>query len=286
MIQIVTDSASDITLEEAKKLNIHIVPLTITFEDGTECPQETLEDFEVFYQRLNSCKELPSTSQPSPELYCEIYDRAKEAGDDVLVLTLSGGLSGTVNSATMARNISEYDRVVVVDTRHAITSQRILVEHAVKMRDNGESVTAIAEKITELRDYATVSGVVDTLKFLKKGGRIPASLATVGTALNLKPIIALQDAKLITIGKTIGRNAGKKLLYTRFEKYEPDENYPILFGYTADREFGEAFMKETIEKYNLQSYETKLYSIGGVIGTHVGDKCIAIAYVSKTKICT
>lgn len=283
MLQIVTDSAADITLDEAKALGVHIVPLTITFSDG-ECPQETEKDFVTFYERLEKCEELPSTSQPSPEKYLEIYEAAKAAGDEVLVLALSGGLSGTVNAARLAADMCEYDRIYVCDTHQAIIAQRMMVEYAVKLRDEGKSLEDIVQKMLAIRDRVTVSGVVDTLKYLKKGGRIPASLAMLGTALNLKPIIALQDTKLITIGKAMGRNAGKKMLYERFEKYEPDEEFPIYFGYTSNREFGEKFMTETIEKYKLEGYETRMFPVGGIIGTHVGDKCIAICYVSKTDV--
>lgn len=281
MIRIITDSATDITVDEAKKLNIQIVPLTIAFEDG-ECPQNTFDDFDIFYDRLSKCEELPSTSQPSPESYLELYEEAKAAGDDVLVIALSGGLSGTYNSARLAADMAEYDRITIIDSHQAIISERIMVEYAIELRDKGADVKEIESKILEIRDYVTVSGVVDTLKYLKKGGRIPASLAVVGGALNIKPVIALQDTILVTIGKAVGKNAGKRLLYNRFEKYEPDERFPILFGYTADEAEGRKFMEETIEKYNLQGYKTALHAIGGVIGTHVGDKCIAVAYVSKT----
>lgn len=283
MLQIVTDSASDITLAQAKEMNIHIVPLSIHFSDG-ECPQETDADFEIFYHRLATCQELPQTSQPSPEAYLEIYEAAKRQGDDVLVLTLSGGLSGTAQTAASTAALSGYDRIFVVDTHQAILSQRLMVEQAVRMREQGMPVEEIAAAMVTIRDKVTVSGVVDTLVNLRKGGRIPASLALLGEAIRIKPVIALQGTILQTIGKALGRKAGIRMLYERIEKYPPDPAYPIYFGYTADRELGLQFMQETIEKCGLQHLQACFYPVGGVIGTHVGNNCLAVCYVAKEEI--
>lgn len=283
MVQIITDSAADITLPEAEQLNIHIVPLTITFEDG-ECPQQTEADFEEFYRRLAVCRELPKTSQPSPEAYLTYYEAAREAGDEVLVLTLSGGLSGTVRAAETAKALCGYEKIYVVDTHHAISSQRILVEYAAKRRGEGAGAAEIAAEVEALRDRVTVSGVVDTLVNLRKGGRIPPSLAILGTALKIKPVIALQDTVLQTIGKAMGHNAGKKMLLARFEKNPPDPAFPIIFGYSAGTELGRVFMEETIERFSLQNYDVRFLPVGGVIGTHVGANCVAVAYVAKEPI--
>ena len=151
MLQIITDSASDITLKQAENMKIHIVPLSIRFPDG-ECPQEKDEDFLTFYRRLQEAEELPVTSQPSPEAYLTYYREAEKNGDDVLVLTLSSGLSGTINAAKIAKEICEYDRVFVVDTRQAILSQRIVVEYAVKLRDEGLKTEEIVENM-EMEPY-------------------------------------------------------------------------------------------------------------------------------------
>lgn len=283
MLRIITDSAADITLAQAEKMNIQIVPLSITFPDG-ECPQETEEDFKVFYQRLAASKELPTTSQVPLDTYLRHYQAAQAAGDDILVLTLSGGLSGTVRSAETAKQLCDYDRIFIVDTHQAILSQRMVVEHAVRLRDQGMSTEQIVAEVEALRDRVTVSGVVDTLVYLRKGGRIPASLAILGTALKIKPVIALQGSILQAIGKAMGRKAGIRMLHERFEKYPPDPAFPILFGYTSDAEISREFMEELVEKYHLQSFTTALLPVGGVIGTHVGDNCIALCYVAQQVI--
>ena len=174
-IRIITDTASDMTTVQAEELGVIRVPLSIRFGDD-EMPMDTEEDFSEFFQRMEEEKELPTTGQPSPELYIEEYEKAKEAQEDVLVLALSGGLSGTVNAARLAKDICGYENVWVVDTRQAIITQRMLVEHAVSLRKKGMSAAEIAADIESVKDRLVVCGVLDTLTNLRKGGRISANL--------------------------------------------------------------------------------------------------------------
>lgn len=280
MLQIITDSASDITLAQAAAMNIHVVPIKIQFEDGV-CQQETEEDFAVFYDRLQKSKSLPVTSQPPPEQYLTLFSTAKENGDDVLVLSISSGLSGSINGIQAAKELCDYDRIYIVDSRQAIAGQRILVEHAAMLRDAGVSVEKIVQEVETLRDRISIIGVIDTLEYLCKGGRIPNSLAMLGSALNIKPVIALEDRILKTVGKAMGHSAGKKQLCRRFEKDTPDPDYPIYFLYSSNRQMGEAFMKEMVSQYDLRGYDTRLLPVCGVIGTHVGTNCVGICYVKK-----
>jgi len=276
MIRIVTDTASDITRDEASAMHVDIVALEITFDDGP-CPHETRQDIERFYERLIASKNLPTTSRPSPDAYIRIIEEARTAGDDVLILSLSSGLSGTWESAEQAKQMAEYDRVRVVDTHQAILTQRLLVEHAVHMRDAGKSLGEIADEIEAMRDRVVVCGVVDTLIYLKKGGRIPASLAIIGAALNIKPVIVLEDKILKTMGKVRGRKQGLSLLHKRMDEDNFDRNGPVYFGYTSDKSITEAFMQETVDRYGLKN--KNIYPIGGIIGTHCGTNCIAVAYL-------
>ena len=279
MLQIITDSASDITLAQAAAMNIHIVSIKIQFADGV-CLQETEEDFAAFYDRLQESKILPVTSQPSPEQYLTLFSTAKENGDDVLALPISSGLSGSINGIQAAKELCDYDRIYIVDSRQAIAGQRILVEHAAMLRDAGVSTEKIVQEVETLRDRISIIGVIDTLEYLRKGGRIPNSLAMLGSALNIKPVIALEDRILKTVGKAMGHSAGKKQLCRRLEKDIPDPDYPIYFLYSSNRQMGEAFMKEMVSQYDLRGYDTRLLPVCGVIGTHVGTNCIGICYVS------
>lgn len=276
MLRIITDNASDITVEQAKELDIDLVFLEITFEDG-ECPQRSTEDFATFYRRLEKCDKLPVTSRPSPQAYLDIIQDAKEKDEEVLILTISGGLSGTVESAHEAKRMSGYDRVCIVDTHQAIIAQRLLVEMAVRLRDEGYSAQEIARRIEHSRDKVVVCGVVDTLKYLRKGGRIPAGLAAIGSILNIKPVIVLEDTKLKTMGKARGYTQGVKMLYQRMKQDQCSKAYPVYFGYTTNRELGLSLLQKTKETFGLNC--VKLNPVGGVIGTHCGTDCVAIAYV-------
>lgn len=276
MIQIITDTASDITYEQAKQMNVKLVELPINFEDGP-CHQGDAEDFENFYERLRNCEKLPVTSRPAPQAYLDLFLKAKEKGDDVLVLTMSEGLSGTIESALEAVLLSNYDRIRVVDTHQAILTQRLLVEYAVILRNDGYDVLSIEDKIIQMRDQLVVCGVVDTLKYLRKGGRIPAGLAAIGEKLHIKPVIMLKDTKLKTIGKVRSFQSGVNMLYHQMETDGYNKAYPIYFGYTDNRLLGERFMQATQEKYGLKN--TQLYPVGGIIGTHCGTNCVAVAYM-------
>lgn len=280
MIQIVTDSASDITLKQAEEMNIQIVPLTILFEDGV-CPQETDEDFQIFYEKLIKENGLPKTSQPTPNKYLEIFRLAKEVGDEVLVITLSGGLSGTVQSAKLAKDLAEYERIEIIDSKQAILTQRMLVEYAVKLRDEGKTLDEITALVLKQREKLTVFGMLDTLTYLKKGGRIPASMALLGNLLRIKPVIILKDSVLEQLGKARGRKDGLKMLCAQMEEAEIDLSFPVYFGYTLDPEPTKQFQAEMEQKFQLKN--TKLYPVGGVIGTHVGPNCVAVAFAVKDK---
>lgn len=280
MIQIVTDSASDITLKQAEEMNVQIVPLTILFEDGV-CPQETDEDFQIFYEKLIKENGLPKTSQPTPNKYLEIFRLAKEVGDEVLVITLSGGLSGTVQSAKLAKDLAEYERIEIIDSKQAILTQRMLVEYSVKLRDEGKTLDEITALVLKQREKLTVFGMLDTLTYLKKGGRIPASMALLGNLLRIKPVIILKDSVLEQLGKARGRKDGLKMLCAQMEEAEIDLSFPVYFGYTLDPEPTKQFQAEMEQKFQLKN--TKLYPVGGVIGTHVGPNCVAVAFAVKDK---
>lgn len=233
-MMIITDSASDITRQEAEEMNIRLVWLKTKFADG-DFPLESEEDFRLFFEKLMTEKELPVTSQPSPKEYLELYKEAEKNHQEVLVITLSSGLSGTINAANVAKQMCGYDKIQILDSEQAIITQRFLVQRA--------------------------------------------ALAVVGNMLHIKPVIELRDKTLTMLGKARGRSGGIKYLWKEFESCEVDRTQPVYFGFTSDRELGEKFMKDTVEKYGLENY--RLYPVGGIIGTHVGPACVAISFVKK-----
>jgi DegV family protein with EDD domain len=201
---IITDSAADITAEQAEEMKIRIVPIRIQFGE-TECPMNSEEDFDAFFDFLKEQKELPKTSQPSPEEYLKLFKEAEKREEEVLVITLSSGLSGTINAAELAKSICGYEKIWILDSEQAITTQRYMVECVVKMREEGKKAAEIAEYLKGLRGKLTVCGMLDTLTYLKMGGRIPAALAFLGNTLHIKPVIELQDRELVMLGKARGR---------------------------------------------------------------------------------
>ena len=278
MIRIVTDNASDLTVEDAKRLGVHRVSLETSFDDEV-CPMDSHEDYDLFYEKLQGSSKLPITSRPTPQAYLDIYRAAQKAGDDVLVLTLSSGLSGTKESAYVAKEMIDYPRITIVDTKTAVMAQRILVEHACTLRDRGMSLQAIAHEIIELRDRVIVIGIIGSLVYLKRGGRIPPALALVGDVLGIKPVITVKDKVIQPLGKARGMKSGIAMAYRRMEEDEIDPDFPVLFGYTSNPSLGESFMLKTQERYGLQN--PRLCQVNGIIGTHLGTDSIGLAYVKK-----
>lgn len=279
MIRIITDSACDLTAAQAAELGIGMVPLVTSFDDGP-FPMETQADFDRFYEKLKGSKELPVTSRPSPHSYLDLFLEAKKEGDEVLVLSLSSGLSGTFESVHVAKQMAEYDRITVIDTRQAVMSQRMLVEHAVKMNRAGESLRSIVHDIMDLRERVTVVGVIGSMVYLRKGGRIPPALGLIGDALQIKPVITL-DGKIETIGKARGLRAGYSMAWKHMEADGVDPEYPMIFGYTSSMDQCRTFMQGTLERFSAK--DTSIAQVGGIIGTHLGEDSIGAAYVKKAK---
>ena len=277
MIRIVTDTGSDITYLGAKDAGVEVVELDIKFDEFPYDYRNDL-DFKVFYENLGKAKKLPSTSQVTPAQYLEIYNDAKEKGDEILVLTLSGGLSGTFSSATMAKEECGYDKITIIDTRQAITSQYAMTEYAVKLRDEGKSLAEIEKAIIPVRDKMNLTACLDTLTYLKKGGRVPPALALIGNIIKIKPVIYLKDGKIEPLDKVRGFQAGMKTIWDKLEKDGFDDSViPVCFGHTNDPERGQTFMDETVKKFGIKNH--KLVSVGGVIGTHAGPGSVVVTYV-------
>lgn len=281
MIHIVTDTSADITVAQAQEMGVELVPLEIHFGEKPYYPLQD-DSFSIFYEMLEGSKELPTTSQPAPAGYLSIYKQAREAGDDVIVITISGHISGTVQSANLAKDMAKYDRIYVIDSLSAIMGQRLLVEMAVKMRDEGKSAPEIAEALKDAADRIVLIAGLDTLKYLRKGGRIPKSAEMLGNIIGIKPMVELVEGKIVAIGKGRGVQRMMNLCVDAIrERPAIDESMPVYFGYTQREEHGRAF-QELVEK-ELGLQDTVFYPIGSVVGTHVGPGAFAIVYLGKEK---
>jgi DegV family protein with EDD domain len=280
MIRILTDTSSDFTLEEAKQLNITLLPMTISF--GEESFKDRFElSVDKFYERLVSNDTLPTTSQVPPFDFEAEYKKAKEAGDDVIVITLSHELSGTYQNAAIAAD--EFENVYVIDSLQVTLPQQCLLREAAKLRDEGKSAKEIYETLLELKKRVRVVALLDTLEYLKKGGRISPTTAWAGALLNIKPVVTVEEGKVVIAGKARGSKCATNMLNELIEKYGGiDKSLPIVIGYSG---LNDALLTQYIEdcKYLIDN-ETDLLirsRIGSTIGTHVGPGAIAIGFFSK-----
>ncbi|HIT45776.1 MAG TPA: DegV family protein [Candidatus Aphodovivens excrementavium] len=281
---LITDSASDILEDEAADLRVHLVPLDIMFA-GEHFTSNTHETFDNFYRLLAERDDFPVTSQPSPEAYLELYQKARREQEEVLVICLSGALSGTVESARIAADLSGWqDHITIVDTRHAIASQRLMVEEAARMRDEGKSVQEIVAHLEFLRDHIRICGVLDKLEYLRRGGRIPAGLAKVGDLLSIKAVVAVNDGAVSPVGKARGRHAGEKRLYQEFEKHPHNPAWQITFVYSLGLKIVKEFADAFCEHYSIDCMKTRMIQIGPTIGAHLGPDCVGLCFVTKDPV--
>ena len=275
MIRIITDSAADFEPAEYELLNITCIPLTVRF--GEKEYQENVNlSKEQFYALVHETGEFPKTSQPSPEILLGIIEEAKNCGDDLIYISLSSALSGTYQSALMTREMAEYDRCFVVDSRNATGGQRMLVEYAAKLRDEGRSAEEIIAGVESIRDRIVLYACMDTLEYLYRGGRISHTVYAVGSLAQIKPIIMVdQEGRVEVPAKAMGMRKGMDYLCKRLEQQKPDENFPIYAMYTENRANGETLAKKMgVEVQGI-------LNVGAAIGSHVGPNACGLVYVAK-----
>lgn len=279
MIRIVTDSTSDLSPQRAAELGVEVVPLAVhfgeeTFRDGVDITKEE------FYTRLAQVDTLPTTSQVPPETFIQVFQRLTEGGDQVLGLFISGAMSGTNQSANIARGIVDEANIAIVETGTVTFGLGLLVETACRLRDQGLSLSELEQKLTELAGRVRLLAVVDTLKYLKMGGRISGATAVVGGILGITPIITIQDGLVVSVGKTRGRKAGFQFIDKWFqEKEAPDTSLPVTFGHSNAPQVMEECMAYFGPK--LAGADLLPSDIGAVVGTHVGPGAGGLAFFVK-----
>ncbi|HJF64581.1 MAG TPA: DegV family protein [Slackia equolifaciens] len=277
---IVTDTASDILESEARELDVRLAAFDISFGEE-HCSRNTPQDLARFYNLLTTSEVFPKTSQPSPESYLEYIHEGQKRGEDVLIIALTSTISGSVESARLAAKLSGYDRVAVVDSRQAIVSERMVVEYACHLRNEGKTLEETVAAIKDFSERIQISGILDTLTYLQKGGRIPASLARIGNLLKIKPLVAVEDGVLMSPTAARGTNAAKKAIWKRLDPEHLDTSWPIYFVYADRRDLAEKFAAETIEKFELDPQNTRICQISGTVGAHLGPGCFGYAFLTK-----
>lgn len=277
MVKIITDSTADFTAAEAAELGIDIVHLRTRFGD-----EEYIDGVDItphqFYEKLVESDVLPTTSQPSPAEFEAAFASALEEAGEVVAITISSALSGTYQSAVIAAETFG-DRVRVVDSLSASIGEQVIVRRAAQLAAEGLSAAELAGRIEAERGDVCVLALLDTLEYLKRGGRISAAAAFAGGVLAIKPVITLRDGAVVMAGKARGSKNGGNLLNQFAEKRGIDFSMPYLLGYTGLSDaLLTKYAADHAELWRAHTEELPVTAIGSVIGTHGGPGAIAVAF--------
>lgn len=278
-IRFLTDSTADILPAEAARQGIDVVPLKVLF--GEEAYRDGIDlDHETFYKMLAEAEKLPTTSQPTPEDFMPYFEKAKADGDQLICLLLAANLSGTCQSALIARDMCEYDGIYVIDSTQTVMGLRILVDLGLRLREEGKSAETIVAELEQAKDKIRLLAIVDTLEYLHKGGRLSAAVKVVGSLMKMKPIITLKEGAVGMAGKGVGvKGSLAAIMKLIGEELNYDRRLPVYYGYTAEDSLCQQLMAQTRELYG--EHPTRCYSVGAVIGTHAGPGAAVIVYLEK-----
>ena len=277
-VRIIVDSSTDVSEKYREK--IQFVPLTVRFGD-----KEYLDGVELskhqFYEMLVESDVLPTTSQATPAAFAEYLESVASAGDSAVVITLSSKLSGTYQSAVLAAE--DYPNIYVVDSQSVAIGTGVLAQYAVELAQQGMGAEEIAQVLTQQREKVCVVALLDTLEYLKKGGRISKNVAFAGGVLNIKPVVTVQDGAVALIGKARGSRNGNNLLVEKIrEAGGVDFERPVLLGYTG---LSSALLEKYVDdsKALWADHVDKLDGclLCSVIGTHAGPGAVAVAFFRK-----
>ena len=280
-VQILIDSACDMQQPEAERLGVTLLPLRTSFDgevflDGVDLSHE------AFFEKLTQSKTLPTTSQVPPYDYEKAYRQGQKAGREILVITISSRLSGTYQSAVIAAQQTGAD-VTIVDSENVTAGERVLVDLAIRLRDEGLCAKDIAKALEQAKSRLCILGRVDTLEYLYRGGRLSKTGALAGTLLGIRPVLTVQDGALCVLGKARGARQSNNFLNEAIAKRGGiDFTMPLMLGYSGSSD-------EALREYIAASreiWEGKLdtlpvTSIGSTIGTHVGPGAIVVAFFAK-----
>ena len=276
-VQIIVDSTADLT--PALKERVLTVPLTVHFGQEEYIDGVTI-DHQTFYKKLISGDTLPSTSQASPAGFEEKYQQVRSAGNSAVVITVASKVSGTYQSAVIAAD--GYENIHIVDSGSVAIGSGILTELALQLADAGLDAAQIADRLEEEKKKLRVVAVVDTLEYLKRGGRISKTVAFAGGLLNVKPLLGITDGEILILGKARGNKQANNQLANEIEKSGGiDFSRPVMLGYTGlTDELLQGFIA-TSQDLLSSLPELRSTVIGSVIGTHAGPGAVAVAYFCK-----
>ncbi|MFE3888360.1 DegV family protein [Priestia sp. YIM B13446] len=277
-IKVVTDSTIDLTLEEAEKYGIEMIPLCINIDNETYLDRVELTPTD-FIEKMKNSKELPKSSQPAIGSFVEVYERLVSEGYDVISIHMTGGMSGTVRAAESAAQMVE-GNITVVDSMYITKALSFQVFEAVKMIEDGHTVEEIVTRLEEVRQNTNLFVVVDTLENLVKGGRIGRGKGLIGSLLNIKPIASLADGVYTPVAKVRSHSQVVKFLTKQFEEHTEGKSIKGVGLVHADG-FGLASkLKESIVK--ARGYmQFSIEDTTPIISTHTGIGAIGFMYFAE-----
>ena len=280
MIRIITDSAADFEPHELEQLNIICIPLTVRFGEAEYQENITLSKNQ-FYELMLGCEELPKTSQAAPQVLLDLFEDVHNAGDEAIYLCLSSALSGTYQNALMTKNLADSDRCHVVDCLNATGGQRLILEYAARLRDEGKNVQEIIAGVEDIRSRIVLYACIDTLEYLYKGGRISQTVYKLGTLANIKPIITVErDGGIGIPAKAMGMRKGMDYLCKQAELQPADPDFPFYAMYTNNRSVAETLVTR-LSSSAITVPEDRIIQVGAAIGSHVGPDACGFVYVAK-----
>ena len=273
-IRIITDSTVDIA-DKYSDLFI-VVPLTVTFGEKDYIDGVTITK-QDFYQKLISGPDLPKTSQATPVVFAEVFRKLQEEGDEAIVITVSSRLSGTYQSACIAAE--DFPNVRVVDSKNVSIASGVLAEYALRCAEEGMGLDELADHLAKKREEIGLVAMVDTLEYLKKGGRISGAAALAGGVLGIKPVVTARDGELAVLGKARGSKKANNLLIEQIRKNGVDFSMPLLLGYTGlSDDMLQQYIQDSQCLWKGHVDDLDCVQLSSVIGTHAGPGAVAVAY--------
>lgn len=278
-IKFIVDAGSDLTQAQAQALGVTLIPMTIRFGEEEFRSGVDITN-EEFYDKLATAKVLPTTSQPTPYDFEQVYQQVKDAGDEAIVLCVSSALSGTYQSASIAA--AEYaDCIYVIDTKAVSIAQKILLDYAISLKKHGANAKEIASELDKKKKDVCAYGAVDTLEYLIKGGRLSKAAGAVGSMLGIRPVLHLTNGELAVAGKARGTKAAITLTHNLVSEVGVDYSMPVGIGYTGnDSSVVDPYLNASNSVW--KGHEVPVYNVGSTVGTHTGPGLFIVAFFKKS----
>lgn len=273
-VKIIIDSTVDVSEKYSSEFTV--VPLTVSFGETDYIDGVTI-DKQTFYQKLVTSKELPKTSQATPDAFIKVFKEFKDRGEEAVVITVSSRLSGTYQSACIAAE--DFPNIRVVDSMNVSIASGILAEYALRCAAEGMGLDELAEHLTKKRDEVALVAMVDTLEYLRKGGRISGAAALAGGVLNIKPVVTTRDGELAVLGKARGSKKANNLLVEQITRDGVNYSMPLQLGYTGlSDDMLQQYIEDSQALWKGHVDTLDCVQLSSVIGTHAGPGAVAVAY--------